>query len=250
MADITKRFDFFGTYINATNLDDVVEFLTGYDFEKTGYVSFPDSSVVAAAQSDTELRTILNQSLLTLPDGKPSEFYARIKGYKNVSTVSGYWLCKRLLQTNLTHYFLGSTDEKLAKIITILKEEFPTVAIVGYRAPSFHDIQYFKNGNILASAIDEINMLRPDLIWVGISSPKQDFLMHSHTPKLRHGIMVGVGGVFDYLSGDVQKSPEWLKKIGMRWIWRLAKEPGRLGAKYWLTIKVFSVLIAKKIFKG
>jgi len=247
--DTKNRFDFFGTQINATNPEEVGTFLVEYDYSKVGYVSFPDSSVVASAQNDRVLQGILNHALLTLPDGKPSEFFARMKGYKNVSTVSGYWLCKRLLNTNLTHYFLGSSEEKLTKIISNIQVEFPQARVLGYNSPPFYDLSFFKAGNTLEGALEEINRLKPDLIWIGLSSPKQDYLIQSHAPKLRHGVMMGVGGVFDYLSGDVKKSPEWVKKIGLRWLWRLAKEPKRLGAKYLLTMRVFLMLSLKKIFK-
>lgn len=246
--DTQKRFNFFDTLINATNPDEVTDFLRTYDYSKANYIAFPDSSVVAAAQQDADLRSILNSSLLTLPDGKPSEFFARINGYKNVSTVSGFWLCKRLLKTDLKHYFLGSSEDKLNKIRTVIKDEFPDANVVGYHSPPFHDISFFKAGNTLQNALDEINRLQPDLIWIGISSPKQDYLMRSHLPGLHHGVMLGVGGVFDYLSGDVKKSPEWVKKIGLRWLWRLAKEPKRLGSKYLLTMRVFLRLIFKKYF--
>lgn len=241
-----KRFDFFGTCINATNLEETVTFLKSYDYSKPDYISFPDSFVVATAQKDQALREVLNNSLLTLPDGKPSELYARMKGFKGVSTVSGYWLCKRLLDTSLTHYFLGSTEDKLTKIAAVIDKDFPKAQVVGYHSPSFHDISFFKEGNTLESALKEINTLKPDLIWIGLSSPKQDFLMRTHVSKLNHGIMLGVGGVFDYLSGDVKKSPEWVKKIGMRWLWRLVKEPKRLGSKYWLTLRVFSGMLLKR----
>lgn len=245
---INERFEFLGTRINATNLAETTAFLKAYDFSKPAYVSFPDSSVVASAQNNLKLREILNKSLLTLPDGKPSELYARMKGYKNVSTVSGYWLSKNLFESNLTHYFLGSTDEKLRSIIENVRAEFPAANIAGYRAPAFHDIKFFEEGNLLQAELDEINSIKPDLIWIGIGSPKQDFIMNSHLPQLRHGVMLGVGGVFDYLSGDVKKSPEWVKKIGMRWLWRLAKEPRRLSGKYAGTFKIFVQIIFQKLF--
>jgi N-acetylglucosaminyldiphosphoundecaprenol N-acetyl-beta-D-mannosaminyltransferase len=245
---ITERFEFLGTRINATNLGETTTFLKGYDFNKPAYVSFPDSSVLASAQNNLRLREILNNALLTLPDGKPSEFYARMKGYKGVSTVSGYWLAQQLFQSDLTHYFLGSTEEKLKKIIANASKEFPSAKIVGYRSPAFHDIKFFEEGNLLQHELNEINAIKPDLIWVGIGSPKQDFIMNSHLPHLHRGVMLGVGGVFDYLSGDVKKSPEWVKKIGMRWLWRLAKEPKRLSGKYATTFKTFFLIIFQKLF--
>jgi N-acetylglucosaminyldiphosphoundecaprenol N-acetyl-beta-D-mannosaminyltransferase len=245
---IPERFEFLGTRINATNIDETTALLNQYDFANTGYISFPDSSVIAAAHTNKKLQDVLNNSLLTLPDGKPSELYARFKGYKNVSTVSGYWLARNLFQSELTHYFLGSTKEKLKKIIISVKDEFPNARIIGYRSPDFHDVTFFEKGNILSEELDEINTIQPDLIWVGIGSPKQDFLLASHTPKLKYGVMLGVGGVFDYLSGDVKKSPEWVKKIGLRWLWRLMREPKRLSAKYVNTIQVFTKIFFKKMF--
>lgn len=245
---MTERFEFLGTHINATNLEETTAFLKGYDFNKPGYVSFPDSSVLANAQNNPQLKAILNSALLTLPDGKPSELYARLKGHKKVSTVSGYWLSKKLFQSDLTHYFLGSTEEKLRKIVRNVITEFPSAKIVGYRSPAFHEIKFFEEGNLLTNELAEINTIKPDVIWVGIGSPKQDFLMSSHLPHLERGVMLGVGGVFDYLSGDVKKSPEWIKKIGLRWLWRLVKEPKRLGGKYAITFKTFIIIIFQKLF--
>lgn len=242
---IDRRYDFLGVRINATNLKETTEFLLHYNYGQVGYVSFPDSSVVASAQKNEDLREILNQSILTVPDGMPSAFYGWWKGFKNVSTVSGYWLCQNLLNSNLTHYFLGSTEEKLKNIQAEINENFPRARVLAYCAPPFHEKDYFELGNLLAWELKEINQLKPDLIWVGLSSPKQDYLMKYHAPNLHHGIMLGVGGVFDYLSGDVKKSPEWIKKMGLRWLWRVFKEPKRLGPKYWMTIKVFSFVIAR-----
>lgn len=243
-----SRFEFLGTQFNITNPDAAIKLLMSYDYTKAGYVSFPDSSVVASALRNPALQRILNESTLTLPDGKPSEFYARWKGHKDVSTVSGYWLSKSLFATNLTHYFIGGTADKLDRIIKVVRDEFPQAKILGYSAPPYLDASYFENGNLLEQQLEEINRLQPDLIWVGLSSPKQDFLMKYHVPKLKGGLMLGVGGVFDYLSGDVKKSPEWIKKIGMRWLWRLAMEPRRLGRKYTFTLQTFLGFFIRESF--
>jgi len=172
--------------------------------------------------------------------------YAKMKGLKDVTTVSGYWVCKQLLDTDLTHYFLGSTEDKLTKIKSMIELEHPNAKVKGYCSPPFQPLDFFSEGNILKAEIEKINALSPDLVWVGISSPKQDFLLKHHLKHMNRGLMLGVGGVFDYLSGEVQKSPEWIKKIGLRWLWRLLQEPKRLGAKYWMTIKILSMSVLKK----
>jgi len=243
------RYKFLGTWINATNLCETIDLLKNHQFTNGGYVCFPDSSVLTRANGNKNLQNVLNNSILTLPDGKPAEFYARLKGYKNVSTVSGYWLCKNLLDTNLTHFFLGSTQERLTKIKQGIELSHPKAKVIGYRSMAFRTSEFFQNGRIQKDVIEELNNLKPDLIWVGLSSPKQDFLMKFYAPMLNHGIMLGIGGVFDYLSGDVLKSPEWIKIIGLRWVWRLVREPKRLGPKYGKTIYLFAVAFFNKIEK-
>ena len=235
-----ERFDFYGVRFSAANMNSALEFVHNYDFDKPGYFSFPDSSVVAMASKDDYLRDILNHATLTLPDGKPSQIVARRQGFSSVSTVSGYWLCQELLKNGrYSHYFLGSTPAKLDLIQKKIENDFPQANVLGYHSPPFKTAEDFRNGYMLENALNEINQLQPDLIWIGLSSPKQDYLIHSHVSQLNRGIFLGVGGVFDYLSGEVAKSPEWVKKIGLRWLWRLIKEPKRLGPKYWQTIKFF-----------
>lgn len=229
------RFDFLGTQISAVNLSGTVDFLNKYDYSTPNYICFPDSYVVTLANKNMDLRTVLNQSLLTLPDGKPSQIVARIKGLKQVSTVSGFWLCKYFLDSGYSHYFLGSTDEKLKKIEQHIKENHPRARVSGYSTLPFKPIEYFQSGEIVHAELEKINNLKPDFIWIGMSSPKQDFFMRDHSKLLKHGVMIGVGGVFDYLSGEATKSPEWVKRIGLRWLWRLAKEPQRLAGKYLYT---------------
>ena len=243
------RFIFFGVHVNAVNLEMVFNEIIKYDFSKVSYVSFPDAFVITQAPKDESLMDVLNNSYLTVPDGKMTELYARRKGYKDVSTVSGYWLCKKLLDTELTHYFLGSTPERLEKIKENIQKEFPNAKVLGYSSPPMKALSFFEEGNVLQKELEEINRLKPDLIWVGLSSPKQDYLIKYHVPVLKHGLMLGVGGVFDYLSGDVKKSPEWIKKIGLRWVWRFLKEPRRMIVKDVAIFKMLFVLIFGEFLK-
>jgi N-acetylglucosaminyldiphosphoundecaprenol N-acetyl-beta-D-mannosaminyltransferase len=171
-------------------------------------------------------------------------------GLKKIAPVSGYWLCRELLNTELSHFFLGSSKDRLEKMIVNLRKEIPKAKILGYSSPEFHSEQEVKEGIVFKDEFDLINKLRPDLIWLGISSPKQDFIMHHHMPLLKYGLMVGVGGVFDYLSGEVIKSPEWVKRIGMRWAWRLIKEPGRMWNKYYYVFKTLGIKYVQQYLTG
>lgn len=231
------RFNCLGVSFSAVNLAQAKDQVLAYSYHSPGYICFPDASVVKDASEDAHLTNILNNSYLTLPDGKPSQLAARLQGHKHVSTVSGYHLCRQLLQTKLTHYFYGSDKEGLLRIKTALEKEFPDARILGYKCPPYIGKQEIANSETIRKDIEEINRLQPDLIWVGISSPKQDYLMYHHHTALNKSLMLGIGGALIYFADDSLKSPEWVKKMGLRWAYRLIKEPKRLGPKYYATFK-------------
>ena len=242
------RINLFGILVSKINLKETVIFLSQYNYIQTNYICLPDLSVIIAAQKDKTLAHILNNSLLTLPDGKPLEFIGKLKGAKGMSTISGYWLIKDLLNSNLSHYFYGSSPEKTNALVEKLQTEFPNSNITGFGSPPLLRLDEIENNPAIRNEIAVINQLKPDIIWVGISSPKQDYLMYHFNKHLQHGVMIGVGGVFDYLSGDTRKSPEWIKKIGLRWLYRLLQEPRRLWKKYFFTFWGFSGLLVKGLF--
>jgi N-acetylglucosaminyldiphosphoundecaprenol N-acetyl-beta-D-mannosaminyltransferase len=247
---MVKTFQYFGVRICDIDLRETIKQLVRYDFSKPDYICFPDNYVISRSLNDDLLRTILNSSLLSLPDGKPTAIMGRRKGLKKIAPVSGYWLCMALLNTQLTHFFLGSNKDRLEKMVANLRSEVPNARILGYSSPDFYTEKEVRKALVFKTEFDQINKIQPDLIWVGISSPKQDFIMYNHRHLLQHGVILGVGGVFDYLSGEVSKSPEWIKKIGMRWAWRLAKEPGRMWGKYFYVFRALGLKYVKQYITG
>jgi N-acetylglucosaminyldiphosphoundecaprenol N-acetyl-beta-D-mannosaminyltransferase len=245
-----QRIDFLGTRITVINPQETLNFLREYNYSKVGYVCFPDTYVITQAYTDRLLQKILNDSLLTVPDGKPLEFWARINGFSKTRTISGYMLIRELLKSDLSHYFYGGNYETIEKLKTNLLLEYPKANILGFRSPPFIDLADITESKLILEDIAEISYLQPDLLWIGISSPKQDYIMHQHYQVLTHGVMMGVGGVFDYLSGTRKISPEWIKKIGFRWLFRLIQEPGRLGEKYFSTIIKLMLIVAGRILSS
>jgi N-acetylglucosaminyldiphosphoundecaprenol N-acetyl-beta-D-mannosaminyltransferase len=245
-----RRISALGIEINPTNLHEIASFIAENDRNRPAYICLPDTSVAASAYNDNKLFQVLQQALLVLPDGLPLVMVLRIKGFKNATTISGYWLIKELIKTNLSHYFYGATENTCRMLTERLKAEVPTCRIVGFNSPPFEDLQNIEENNAIREDIARINLLRPDIIWIGISSPKQDYLMYHHYRLLEHGIMIGVGGVFDYLAGTHKISPEWIKKAGFRWLFRLLQDPGRLWNKYYRSFAfVIKYMIAKFLHK-
>ena len=194
---------------------------------RKGYVCFPDLYNIVRANEDKTLMHIYNNSTLTLPDGTPSKWLLKLKGYKHAITISGYWLCKELLTSNLSHYFYGTTEDNLKLLRDKLSHDFPDAKILGYKSPPYLQENQIKYNTNLEMDVKAIMNLKPDIIWVGISSPKQDILMYNYNPKSEGTIMIGVGAVLDYFAGTAFIGPEWIKKIGLRWILQLFHDPGR-----------------------
>lgn len=223
--------------IAVVNPEKVLEIILHSDYSVPRYFCFLDMSVLTKALHSQKLQSIIDESFMAIPDGKPLEFFLRLKGFRKSRTISGYWLMNELLKSDLTHYFYGSHDHILPLMIKRIKSLYPQTKVAGYKCPPFFkDNNSIFSNETLKNDIAEINEKKPDIVWIGISSPKQDFLMNYMKSKLHHGHMFGVGAVFDYMAGTHKISPQWVKDIGFRWLYRLFQDPARLWKKYLCTV--------------
>ena len=241
-----ERIDVLGVGFNPMTYDEIVVFLKeAANREK--YISFPDLYNIIRSRENSFLRKIYNSSTLTLSDGKPSQFLLKKKGFKKAITVSGYWLCKKLLETELTHFFYGSSNKNLELMKAYFSKEHPNANILGFKSPPIVSEEEIKNSYSIKTDFEEITRLNPAIIWIGISSPKQDFLMHYYHSVNKGTILIGVGAVFDYFAGTAYMGPEWLKKIGLRWLYQLIRDPKRYYVRLIYIFKNLPNLIFNKI---
>lgn len=239
----TERLDLYGLKFSNVNFKQTIDLIINYNFNNPDYICFPSTNIVAKVHKDEYLKTIFNSSFLTLADGKFTEYYFKLKGNKNIENISGFWLLRELLNTDLKHYFYGGSQNTLNKLKFKIEKDFPDAKVIGYSSPPFVKIEDIKDSEQIKNDILHINQLKPDLIWIGISNLKQDVLMHHFVKELDQGLMLGVGAVFLYMSGEVKKGPEWVKKLGLRWLIRVIQEPRKEWKK-----TVPSVLIFIKLF--
>ncbi|MFC4269738.1 WecB/TagA/CpsF family glycosyltransferase [Polaribacter marinivivus] len=223
---IKEKVNVLGVGFNPVTYEEIIDFLKNKGNRKK-YISFPDIYNIVRSNHDSFLKSIYNNSTLTLPDGKPSEFFLKKKGFKNVTTISGFWLCKKLLDTELSHFFYGTSPENLQLMKNFLDNEFPNAKILGYKSPPLILQEEIEESIQIKEDLKVIRKIKPNIIWIGISSPKQDFLMHYFHSTEPGTIMIGVGAVFDYFAGTAYMGPEWLKKIGLRWFYQLLRDPKR-----------------------
>lgn len=230
-----KYLNVFDVKVNCTNphtLLGVLEILLKK--MNSSYVTFTNVHVVVSARKDPPLMEALENAHIVAPDGMPLVWLGRLKKC-DIDRCSGPDVMKAMLRESeikgYTHYFYGSTRRNLRLLESELKKSYPNLKIVGMYAPPFRELTETEDNEIVA----EINKLSPDFIWVGLGAPKQEKWMLNHKDRINHGVMLGVGAAFDFLSGNVKRAPLWMQKSGLEWLYRLIQEPGRLWKRYLVT---------------
>jgi N-acetylglucosaminyldiphosphoundecaprenol N-acetyl-beta-D-mannosaminyltransferase len=196
------------------------------------YVCVTPAHVVMDGRRDPKLRSALNASGLTTPDGMGIVWLLKLRGYRNVSRVYGADLMLaicRLSETNgWRHFFYGGEPGVAEELAGRLAARFPKLQVAGtfsppFRAPTPAECE---------ADILRINAAHPDVLWVGIGSPRQELWMAEHTGRIGAPAMIGVGAAFDFLSGRKRQAPGWIQRAGLEWLFRLASEPRRLWRRY------------------
>jgi N-acetylglucosaminyldiphosphoundecaprenol N-acetyl-beta-D-mannosaminyltransferase len=197
-----------------------------------GYVCVTGVHGVMEAQSDPEFTGILNRSLLNVPDGMPTVWVGKMQGRRQISRVFGPDLmmevCRRSARKGYTHFLYGGAPGIAEQLKGVLGARFPGIKVVGTYTPPFRPL----TGSELQGLQEIVGVLKPDLFWVGLSTPKQERFMAEHVAQLQTKVMIGVGAAFDIHTGHLRDAPDWVKTIGMQWCHRLVQQPGRLWRRY------------------
>ncbi len=177
---------------------------------------------------DPAFRRILNQADLFLPDGIAPVWLSRLRGDPLPGRAPGAEVVRLFLeradQVGYSSYFYGDTPATLEQLRARVGERFPGHRIAGTRSPPFRTLTPAED----AADIARINASGADVLWVGLGLPKQERWIAEHLDRLDVPVVVGVGAIFGFLSGKVQRVPRWLGEAGFEWLWRLAMEPRKL----------------------
>jgi N-acetylglucosaminyldiphosphoundecaprenol N-acetyl-beta-D-mannosaminyltransferase len=204
---------------------------------------------MACRRSADVLRSVNCADLVT-PDGMPVVWLGRLLGHRNVRRVYGPDLMRKVCEISalkgFRNYFYGSTQDTLNRLKARLSEAYPGLVVSGLHAPPFRKASEEED----RSMMEEINNSNPDIVWVGLGSPKQDLWMHEHRERLNAPVMIGVGAAFDFLAGTKPQAPAWMRKSGLEWLFRLIHEPKRLWRRYLVDNLLFIYYIGLQLAGG
>ena len=196
------------------------------------YVAVTGMHGIMEAHHDPAFRGILNSASLVVPDGMPLVWLARLKGHNLKRRVYGPELmmafCERSAPQGCRHFLYGGGPGVVDKLAAELANRFPGLVIAGTYSPPFRALTEEEDEWV----VQRINQASPDVLWIGLSTPKQERWMRDHSGRLRVPAMLGVGAAFDIHSGSKRQAPVWMREHGLEWFFRLLQEPRRLWRRY------------------
>ena len=246
-----QRVDVLGVGISATSMDEAVETIASWiENGERKYVCCTPVSGVMESQEDDVLRRVHNESGLTVPDGMPMVWAGRFAGARHISRVYGPDLMERVCELASKRgwrcFFYGGAPGVPEELSERLLERFPGLRIVGTYSPPFRPLTETESDEITQT----INSSGAELVWVGISTPKQELWMAEHVNRLDSPVvLIGVGAAFDIHSGRKRKPPKWMGPVGLFWLFRLFQEPRRLWRRYLLgNLRFLGAIIRRRPF--
>ena len=233
-----------GIGVSAINVQIALDTIDTWIRERLpNYVCVTGVHGVMESQKDPGLLEIHNNAGLVTPDGMPLVWIARASGHRQVERVYGPDLllavCGRSSQENHRHFFYGGAEGVPELLAESLRKRFPDLKVAGTYSPPYRSLLPEED----AAIIERIDHSRADIVWVGLSTPKQERWMAAHVGRVRAPVLIGVGAAFDFHAGLKSQAPGWMQRIGLEWLFRLIQEPRRLGPRYLINNPRFVALL-------
>ncbi|MGH7952814.1 MAG: WecB/TagA/CpsF family glycosyltransferase [Limisphaerales bacterium] len=245
-----NRVNVLGVGISVLNLQTALTEIAGaIRARRKGYICVTGVHGVMEAQSNAVFRKILNGAFLCTPDGMPMVWMGKIHGHSEMRRVYGPDLmlevCAWSEYSGAKHFFFGGADGVADLLTEKLKAHFPKMEIAGTFTPPFRPLNPAEENELRG----KIRAARPDIFWVGLSTPKQEKFMAEFLPKLDATLMIGVGAAFDFHCGRVKQAPRWMQRSGLEWLFRMGCEPRRLAGRYFKNNPLFALKIAGQLLR-
>jgi len=233
MAAGTARVNILGVHVSAIDIKLATQAIEGWiASRRQNYVCITGVHGVMESWRDSELRAIHNSAGLVTPDGMPLVWMAHRLGFPRVRRVYGPDLMRAMTaisaERGYRNFYFGGKPGTAEVLRDALMRQYPSLQVVGTHSPPFDAISSAQDEEV----VQIINDARPDIIWVGLSTPKQERWMAAHQGRIRASVMVGVGAAFDFLAGEKLQAPAIMQRNGLEWLFRMVTEPRRLAGRY------------------
>jgi len=211
-------------------------------------VAICNANTLVRCSKNSQLKDVVDNFTIKTPDGFPVAKALSFLSKQKFSRVDGYKVFLQTIEEGISkskkHYFFGNNEKTTTLMIENLVKMFPEIIISGYHCPEFMTADELVFNN--KEAIKELDA---DIIWVSLGFPKQelfiDQLCNEIKPKAN---VVGVGAVFEWMSGEKRKAPEWMANLGLEWFLRLIQDPKRLYKRYFIDNTLFILYFLRQVF--
>lgn len=232
----TNTTQFANTIIDAIKYKEMIAKVDKWLEDKSSrshHIATINAYCISLALKNSRLSKIYSSADIAGPDGelflKWMRFIDRHKADKLCARDTMLQLIERSKETNYTFYLYGGHPDVLESMVKNMEKDFPHMNIIGSYSPPFRELSYEEDQKL----VEEINNLKPDIIFVGLGTPKQDYWIDEHLLSIRGSVMITCGATFDFFGGRVKMAPEWIQKSGFEWLFRLVgKDFRRLWKRY------------------
>ena len=233
IPEYKDRANVLGIGIDAVNMQQALaKIAQELEQRRKGYICLAGVHGVMEAQRNPEVARVLAGAALVAPDGMPTVWVGHYQGHSQMERVTGPDLMLEVMRREefrgYTHFFCGGKEGIAGELRDQVLAQFPFVKIAGTYMPPFGPMSPEQEEEF----IEQIGRLKPDIIWVGISTPKQELFMERYLPLLDTTLMFGVGAAFDFHTGRIADCAEWIKRCGFQWLHRLMQDPKHLWKRY------------------
>jgi len=204
------------------------------------------------SKRDNEFEKALLASDILLPDGVGIVMAAKLLKKENIQKIAGYdifiYLMKHLNNTAGSCFFLGASEQTLSLIKNRVKVDFPHVTVKSYSPP--YKTSFSEEDSM--EMCKQVNTSNSDVLFVGMTAPKQEKWVHQNKEKLEVNTICSIGAVFDFYAGNVKRPSQFWITLGLEWLPRFLKEPRRLAERNLISTPKFllEILWLKVFHRG
>lgn len=212
-----------------------------------GYICVTGVHGVMESRRDAGLLSILNHAAINLPDGMPMTWVGRLQGFHHMDRVFGpdfmTEMCRLSIENGYRNFLYGGKPGVATRLSQALQQRFPGLQVVGTYTPPFRNLTPPEETEF----IDQVRKSYPHIIWVGLSTPRQEQFMSQFVQRLGVPLMVGVGAAFDFHTGGIRDCSPWIKRAGLQWLHRLLQDPKHLWRRYLVNNPAFLWQITRQL---